>query len=95
VVISDHSNGMGTISEIKADNPEMMADATLKRWHEMFAKGWAEANKALFELIAAQVGEDHRRQAAGHSSQRQSLQFSIDTVAGATTDPVSSACAIA
>ena len=35
VAITDHSDGMGMISEIKDGNPEIMADPTLKRWHDM------------------------------------------------------------
>jgi hypothetical protein len=57
VAITDHSDGMGVIAEIKAGNPEMMADATLKRWHEMFAAGPAEAMKATMELINAQANK--------------------------------------
>ena len=34
VAITDHSDGMGVISEIKGGNPEMMADPTIKRWHD-------------------------------------------------------------
>ncbi len=34
VVITDHSDGMGVISEIKGGNAEMMADPTIKRWHD-------------------------------------------------------------
>jgi hypothetical protein len=55
VAVTDHSDGMGVIAEIKAGNPEMMADATLKRWHEMFAAGPGEAMKATMELINAQA----------------------------------------
>jgi hypothetical protein len=55
VAITDHSDGMGVIAEIKAGNPEMMADATLKRWHDMFAAGPGEAMKATMELINAQA----------------------------------------
>ena len=54
IVVSDHSDGAGTITEIKAGNPEMMADPTIKRWHDMFTRGGAEANKAVYELVAAQ-----------------------------------------
>ncbi|MET0984400.1 MAG: DUF3604 domain-containing protein [Steroidobacteraceae bacterium] len=54
VAVTDHSDGMGTISGVRDGNPEMMHDATLKRWHEMMAAGPEEAAKATFELIAAQ-----------------------------------------
>jgi hypothetical protein len=54
VAITDHSDGMGTIAGIRDANPEMMRDPTLKRWHDMMAKGAAEAGKATMELVAAQ-----------------------------------------
>jgi len=53
-VVTDHSDGMGVIAEIKAGNPEMMADPTIKKWHDMFAAGPVEAMKATMELINAQ-----------------------------------------
>jgi hypothetical protein len=55
VVISDHSDGMGLIAEMRAKNPEMMADPVVARWGEMMAKGGKEANEATVELIAAQA----------------------------------------
>jgi hypothetical protein len=54
VAITDHSDGMGAITELKAGNPEMMGDPTLKRWHDMMANGPVEGKKAVMELIAAQ-----------------------------------------
>jgi hypothetical protein len=54
VAITDHSDGMGVIAEIKGGNPEMLADATIKRWHDMFAAGPEQAKAAVMELIAAQ-----------------------------------------
>jgi hypothetical protein len=54
VVIADHSDGMGVISEIKGGNAEMMTDPTIKRWHDMFAASPTEALKATMELINAQ-----------------------------------------
>ena len=54
VAITDHSDMMGMITEIKGGNPEMMADPTLKRWRDMFNGGPVEAKKAVMELVAAQ-----------------------------------------
>src|SRR5262245_13780011 len=54
IAVTDHSDGMGVISDLKGGNPEMMADPTLKRWHDMMLAGPAEAKKAVLELIAAQ-----------------------------------------
>jgi hypothetical protein len=53
--VTDHSDGMGVISEIKGGNPEMMADPTIKRWHDMFAAGASDAQKAVMELVTAQA----------------------------------------
>ncbi|BCS34047.1 hypothetical protein TBR22_A32760 [Luteitalea sp. TBR-22] len=55
VAITDHSDGMGVITEIKAGNPELMKDPTLKKWHDMFAAGPAQARAAVMELIQAQA----------------------------------------
>jgi hypothetical protein len=54
VVISDHSDGMGVIAELRAGNPELMADPVQKRWHDMMLAGPEEAAKATMELIHAQ-----------------------------------------
>jgi uncharacterized protein DUF3604 len=55
VSITDHSDGMGVITEIKAGNAEMMADPTLKKWHDQFAAGPAEARAAVMDLIKLQA----------------------------------------
>ena len=57
VAITDHSDGMGVISELKAGNPELMADPVQKRWHDMMLAGGEEAKKATEELIAAQANK--------------------------------------
>ena len=54
-LVSDHSDGMGTINEIIAGNPEMLADPTLKRWYEALTSGDEQrAADAKSELIIAQ-----------------------------------------
>ena len=55
IAVTDHSDGMGTIAMIRDGNPEMMADPMLKRWHDLMAKGGADAQAAMMELIAAQT----------------------------------------
>src|SRR5678810_443743 len=57
VAITDHSDGMGVISEIKDGTPEAMADPTIKKWHDMFAAGPVEGKKAVLELVAAQANK--------------------------------------
>ena len=43
IAVTDHSDGMGIISELKAGNPELMADPVLKRWNQMMATGPEQA----------------------------------------------------
>jgi hypothetical protein len=54
VAVTDHSDGMGIISELRAGNPELMADPVQKRWREMMLAGGEQAKKATMELIRAQ-----------------------------------------
>jgi len=53
-MVTDHSDGMGTINEIIAGNPEMLADPTLKRWYEALNGTEEEAAAAKSELIVMQ-----------------------------------------
>jgi hypothetical protein len=43
--VTDHSDGVGIITELKAGNPELMADPTLKRWHDMMEAGGQEGRR--------------------------------------------------
>jgi len=55
MVITDHSDGMGTINEIRAGNPEMLADPTIKRWSEAMNSGDEDRNRAaVLEAIDLQ-----------------------------------------
>jgi hypothetical protein len=54
IAVTDHSDGMGVISELKAGNPELMADPVLKEWHDMMLAGPEQAAAATMELIRAQ-----------------------------------------
>ncbi|HSN72011.1 MAG TPA: DUF3604 domain-containing protein, partial [Steroidobacteraceae bacterium] len=57
-MVTDHSDGMGTINEIVAGNPEMMEDSTLKRWRDALTSGDEErAAAAKSELIVMQSEE--------------------------------------
>src|SRR5262245_9285746 len=57
IAITDHSDGMGIISELRAGNSELMADPTLKRWRDMMLAGGQEGQKATSEMIAAQANK--------------------------------------
>jgi len=53
--VTDHSDGMGIISELVGGNPEMMADETLARWRAALTSGdEAAAAAAKSELIVSQ-----------------------------------------
>jgi len=54
-MVTDHSDGMGTISEIVAGNPEMMADKILAGWRDALNSGdEARMAAAKSELIILQ-----------------------------------------
>ena len=53
MVVSDHSELIGSGREILAGNPLLMSDPTLKRWHDMMLGTRADAMKAARELIGA------------------------------------------
>jgi len=54
-MVTDHSDGMGTINEIVAGNAEMLAVPMIKGWYEALNSGSEEqAAKAKSELIVAQ-----------------------------------------
>jgi hypothetical protein len=55
IAVTDHSDGMGTINELQAGNPEFMADETAKRWYDMMAKGGEESRTAMREAVSAQA----------------------------------------
>jgi Protein of unknown function (DUF3604) len=55
IAVTDHSDGMGTINELQAGNPEFMSDPTAKRWYEMMNKGGEEGAKAKVEAVSAQA----------------------------------------
>jgi len=55
MVITDHSDGMGTISEIRAGNPEMISDPFVKHMYEVMKSGNdEESGKVVRELINLQ-----------------------------------------
>lgn len=57
-LVSDHSDGMGTINEIVSGNEELMQDETLARWSEALNSGDEErAAAAKSELIIMQSEE--------------------------------------
>ena len=43
-MVTDHSDGMGTINELIAGNSEMMADPVLRRWRDALDEGGALPN---------------------------------------------------
>ena len=50
LVVADHAEGLGATIEMKKGNPLLMADPTLKRWHDMMAGG-GRAGRGAFEII--------------------------------------------
>jgi hypothetical protein len=52
IAVTDHSDGAGTIFEIRDGNPSLMADPQIKKWHDMMAAG--KGVDAASEIIVAQ-----------------------------------------
>ena len=44
LVVADHAEGLGSTEEIKKGNPTLMADPTLRRWHDLMAAGGTSAS---------------------------------------------------
>ena len=56
VAVTDHSDGMGTINEIRAKNPEFMSDPITKGWYEGMTSGDpAKAKAAAWDAISRQA----------------------------------------
>ena len=53
LVIADHAEGLGSTVELKKGNPSLMADPTLRRWHDLMAAGGDSAIQAAIEMIRA------------------------------------------
>ena len=51
LVVADHAEGLGSAEEIKKGNPNLMADPTLRRWHDLMAAGGDSAVQAAIEMI--------------------------------------------
>lgn len=51
LVVSDHSDAMGTMIEIIAGNPNLMTDPTVKDWHDRINQGGETALMATMEVI--------------------------------------------
>ena len=58
VVLSDHSEGLGLMTELYNGNPALMGDSTLARWAGMVKAGGEEAASAVGEIIGAQTRND-------------------------------------
>jgi len=55
VVLSDHAEGLGLITQVYEGNPKLMGDSTIQRWGRMIKAGGTEAASAVTELIGAQA----------------------------------------
>jgi hypothetical protein len=54
IVVTDHSDAVGVIQELRVGNPELLADPTQRRWSEMIREGGEAGVKAALEMISAQ-----------------------------------------
>jgi hypothetical protein len=51
-MITDHSDGMGVITDLLAGTPNIMADPQGRKFHEAFMEGGKARSQAAFELVA-------------------------------------------
>ncbi len=49
--VTEHTDGMGAITDILKGSPNIMADEQGKKFHEAFSKGGKDAQQASYELI--------------------------------------------
>jgi hypothetical protein len=56
LVISDHSDAMGTMNEIIKGNPTLLRDPKVKDWHERIIQGGETALQATMEVIETFAG---------------------------------------
>jgi len=53
LVISDHAEAYGGLTLLMAGDPRLLADATLRRWHDMIKAGGKEGFEAAWQIIHA------------------------------------------
>jgi hypothetical protein len=53
LVVADHSDGMGAMSEIIKGDPKLLGDATVKDWHDRIIQGGEAALMATMDIIAS------------------------------------------
>ena len=51
LVVADHSDGMGAMSEIMAGNPRLLADPKVREWYNQFQAGGEAAFQATMDVI--------------------------------------------
>jgi hypothetical protein len=56
LVVSDHSDAMGTMNEIVAGNPTLLRDPKVKDWHDRIVQGGDTALMATMEVIETFAG---------------------------------------
>jgi len=55
LVVSDHAEGLGLMTQVAAGNPAFASDSTLTRWGNALKAGGKEQQDAMNELVSAQA----------------------------------------
>jgi hypothetical protein len=58
LVVADHSDGLGAMSEILTGNPALLSDPTVKGWHERLVQGGDAARAAGINIIVSFTARD-------------------------------------
>ncbi len=53
LLVSDHAESYGGVVQLMMGNPTLLADPTLRRWHDMIQAGGKQAYDAAWEIIHA------------------------------------------
>mgnify|MGYP000400989849 CR=1 FL=1 len=54
IVVADHSDSLGVISNVYDGDPALLADPVLKKWHDGMKEGGAAASAVVMEMITLQ-----------------------------------------
>jgi len=83
LVVSDHSDGMGVITDLIAGKPELLADPSGRRWYDMIQSG--QGGAAALEIIGS-FAQGKLPQALNYSPGTQGYRSTWETIVKAAEE---------
>ena len=83
LVVSDHSDGMGVITDLIAGKPELLADPSGRRWYDMIQSG--QGGAAALEIIGS-FAQGKLPQALNYSPGSQGYRSTWETIVKAAEE---------